>query len=500
MLNKIPALKKSIVGAPLILLGTALFLASCSDSHVPVTASGEALAKQYCSTCHAMADPALLDRETWKTSVLPNMATRLGINASKTPTHATERAALTPTEWDSLQAFYLRSAPDRLTPAQQPPATPDWGGFRLKKPLLEDRRSVMTTLVAFDSANHSIISGDGGSYRLVRWSKNLVPIDTLAAGSPPSSLSFSPGQTALTTLGTMQASNVAEGKLLLTGAGDHITDTIALKLPRPVQSIAADINHDGLTDWVVCAFGHDRGGLYWYAAGKDKKYTQHLIFDMPGALQAIAGDYNNDGWTDLIVLFGEADECIRLFTNDRHGGFLQQKLLSFPAVYGSSSVQLADFNGDGRPDILYTCGDNNDFSPIAKPYHGIYIYLNQGNNQFKQAWFFPMNGCTKAIAADFDLDGDLDIATIAFYANFTQHSPRKFLYLQQDSLLHFQAHQLPLNDYGRWMCMDVSDYDGDGDADIVLGNFSVIFKTDVTNVTGWNEHLPFIILENTKHN
>ena len=42
-----------------------------------------------------------------------------------------------------------------------------------------------------------------------------------------------------------------------------------------------------------------------------------------------------------------------------------QELLRFQPVYGSSYFEFADFNKDGHKDILYTCGDNADFSPMC---------------------------------------------------------------------------------------------------------------------------------------
>jgi hypothetical protein len=62
-----------------------------------------------------------------------------------------------------------------------------------------------------------------------------------------------------------------------------------------------------------------------------------------------------------------------LVTNKGHGNFGQEEVLKFPPIYGSSSFALADFNKDGYPDIVYTCGDNADYSQVLKPYHGVYI-------------------------------------------------------------------------------------------------------------------------------
>ena len=171
--------------------------------------------------------------------------------------------------------------------------------------------------------------------------------------------------------------------------------------------------------------------------GTQPHFTKLPIREVAGAIQATVGDFNADGWPDLMVLFAHADEGIWLFLNDQKGGFTEQNLLRFPSVYGSTSFQLVDFNKDGRLDILYTCGDNSDYSKVLKPYHGLYIYLNQGNFRYRQAYFYPINGCTKAVATDFDQDGDLDIATIAFFADFNTIRRKVVCFLSNKSPFSF---------------------------------------------------------------
>jgi hypothetical protein len=150
---------------------------------------------------------------------------------------------------------------------------------------------------------------------------------------------------------------------------------------------------------------------------------------------------------------------------------------------------------------VYTAGDNSDFSRILKPYHGLYIFENQGESQFQQKYFYPINGCTKAIAADFDKDGDLDIATIAFFADFKKKPEESFLYFDQKkptagNAPQFTPKAIPVHKNGRWICMDAKDYDSDGDADIVLGNFSKGFLNQDDQKPTWDVHMPFIVLEN----
>jgi hypothetical protein len=213
-------------------------------------------------------------------------------------------------------------------------------------------------------------------------------------------------------------------------------------------------------------------------------------------VQVVTGDYNKDGWPDMMVLFGVNNEGLSLFLNNHKGGFTSKELLTFPPVYGSTSFQLTDIDHDGNLDLIYTCGYNYRDSRILKPYHGLYIYKNLGDFKFKQTWFYPINGCTKAIATDFDKDGDLDIATIAFFADMKNKPAEEFIYFEQDKPMSFKAHAVPVSENGRWMAMEVTDHNNDGKPDIILGNYAsgLLFQPNFT--PNWDEHTPFIILEN----
>ncbi|WP_342088661.1 FG-GAP repeat domain-containing protein [Dyadobacter sp. OTU695] len=470
-------------------------------------AEGRDAAQKYCSTCHLPVAPELLDKDTWKNRVLPVMAQYFGIEVwQRNQYFANENSAMPITDWMKIVAYYDSLAPAQLSAARPPvPVREEWAGFSLKTPANDTSRLATTTMVAIDSVGRAIYTSSSEMPALVSWDHDFSKKTKATLSSPAMHILFNgdpaPGGPAVVTVvGEMRAYDVSKGELFRfkpTGGYDPVP--IVTGLRRPLHTASADFNQDGKTDYVVSAFGHNQGGLYLYRQIQDGKFEKVPVREVAGATQSVTGDFNGDGWTDIIALFAHAQEGIWLFTNDKKGGFSEKPLLRFPPVYGSSSFQLADFNQDGLPDIIYTSGDNSDYSRILKPYHGIYIFLNKGDNRFEQQWFYPANGATKAMAADFDGDGDQDIASIAFFADHLHNPGEKFLYFKNESSkagLQFQPISLPIARYGRWICMDVNDWDGDGDPDIVLGNYSRGFLNQEEVKPDWNVYLPFIVLQN----
>jgi len=204
-----------------------------------------------------------------------------------------------------------------------------------------------------------------------------------------------------------------------------------------------------------------------------------------------------------VVLMTQAREGIFIFYNKGEGKFDEKEVLTFPSVYGSSFMDLADFNNDGFMDILYTNGDNADLSISLKSYHGVRVFLNDKKGNFSQSYFYPMFGASKAMAADFDLDGDMDIAAISFFTDPKQKPDEGFLLLDNQGQNRFKVSTFSEASQGKWMVMDVADMDKDGDSDIILGSFLRRGMQDVTDLKMGKKLPPAaIILENksvTKH-
>lgn len=476
---------------------------------------GKVLATEYCQRCHSLPDPSLLNSNSWEKGVLPNMAPRLGIfgyNFQQYPSSRNDRyldkdfypstPLMKPEEWKEIMDYYIATSPDSLAPQQR--SAPIKNGlslFEVQAPSFRyNDPSICYLSVDTSSANHSVLLGDAVKKNLLRLNSRLQPVDSIVCAGPIVNLDIQQRPMVACDIGIINPNNGKFGKadqISVSGNGKMKLDSLPLfeSLARPVQITGADLNGDGLTDYLLCEFGNLTGALTWMENLGNGKFRRQVISAVPGAIKAYIRDENKDGLPDLWVLFAQGDERISLFTNMGNGKFNEQRILSFPPSYGSSYFEFADFNHDGHPDIVYTCGDNADYSTVLKPYHGVYIFLNDKKNNFTQKYFFPINGCYKAIARDFDGDGDLDIAAISFFADYTLQPEEGFVYLENKGNFEFQPYTIPECKSGRWLTMDAADLDGDGKTDILLGNFSIA-PTFRKSAVSWTQGPPFLFLKN----
>jgi hypothetical protein len=158
---------------------------------------------------------------------------------------------------------------------------------------------------------------------------------------------------------------------------------------------------------------------------------------------------------------------------------------------------LFDVNADGWEDIVYTCGDNADYPPVLKPYHGLRVYLNKEGKAYEEAFFYPQHGAYDAVPSDFDQDGDVDFAVVSFFSDWKKEPRSGFVFLENTGDFQFQPRTFDGVEKGRWMVLDAGDLEGDGDVDLVLGPLCMETKPDRGEMEGWLlSGLPFVVLEN----
>ena len=474
---------------------------------------GEVLAIKYCQSCHLLPDPSLLDTKSWEKGVLPNMGPRLGIffyDFEKYPSYKSDKnidanfypaqPVLNFNEWQDIIDYYVATSPDSL-PKQVREKSIQSGvpTFSVQYPLSYADPVTSFVKIRTEDSLYPLIISDVLKQNIYFFNKQLETKDSVHCNGPIVDIDFADNRMLACNIGILNPNNGKSGSgqvINIDSQGKIQKDFSVLfdSLRRPVQLTSADLNSDGKADYIVCEFGNLIGALSWMENLGDNKFKRHVLRAFPGAIKAYVNDYNHDGAQDIWVLFSQGEEGIFLFTNKGNGNFESTEVLRFPPVYGSSYFELADFNNDGHPDIVYTCGDNADYSKVFKPYHGVYIFLNDKTNKFYQKYFFPINGCYKAMARDYDGDGDLDIAAISFFADYEHQPEEGFVYLKNEGNFNFNPYSVPEAQPGRWLTMDAGDIDGDGKIDIVLGNFTMgssLYKTNSAQAR------PFIILKNT---
>jgi len=483
---------------------------------------GRQLARTICASCHLFPEPELLDRVTWAMEVLPDMAHWIGMRLHDEDPYLAlgldervrearvipEQPPITLKQWRAICFYYLHEAPDSAIP--QPERSPIATGLnRFKLELPEQRGRPRTTMVHIDPAQQRIYLGSIGdqySGMLSVFSGQGVHERSMPTASPPVSLTIQSTQLLTTLIGPYGPSDELLGQVVsiprpdtpATAGGDLLT-----RLPRATQAFPADLNGDGRMDIVLCGYGHILGRLSWFENKGEGNYEEQILLDQGGVLHARALDWNQDNRLDLLVMTAQQREGVYLMTNLGDGDFEPRAIIEKHPAWGFASFDLADMNGDGLPDLITANGDNGDFTahlPPLKNYHGYRIHLNDGNYNFTESWFHPVNGAFKILARDFDGDGDPDLAATSFYADY-ENSPEEGFILFENTApasLSFQPRTFPKVYLGRWITLDANDLDADGDIDIVLGSMGSGPATAPDKLRRqWRDAgPPFVILRN----
>ena len=401
--------------------------------------------------------------------------------------------------WTAIVSYYLQTAPDepifRETEPAISPTTPQFEvlnpGYRTAAPF--------TTLTKIDVLNQRIYLGDSAERSLTVLDGDGVVVEKMELGLQPTAIDIRPDELWITAIGFIYPSDHPQGRLVIVKrdeSGAIEPDAVLRGLARPSFTSFADLNKDGHADIIMSEFGNLVGHLSWFENVGDGSYTERLLNDRPGALSHYTHDFNGDGWLDIITLMGQAKEGVFIYYNLGNGEFQESYEIQWPPSFGAAHMSLLDFDGDGDMDVLTANGDNADYAAIAKRYHGVRLYLNDGGNHFEQAFFYPQHGAYKALAVDFDKDGDRDIAAISFFPDYDGVGGlESFVYLENLGDMAFTASTFPEALDARWLTMDAGDVDGDGDADIVLGG-SVLGAGKVPKhlKQKWQEGAPSLLI------
>lgn len=512
--------------------------------------TGKQLSEVYCQMCHKYPEPDLWSKIYWEKQILPAMETFLGYYDSEFakiaggsyseterkmgmegPTKVSdkpedirlslieknyggnlvvaaniypEKPIISKEKLQKIRDYYLSSAPDSLIRTENLNIKVELPRFKAYF-APSDVKPPMSSMVRIDEDMNQYIVADHkfDVSQMSFFQPNGKELDVVAVPHAVVDMYNNKNGLFITSMGQLFPTDDPLGKVsyIYKAPGqDNYSGIMTLldSLQRPVCTRVADFNNDGATDFLVCQYGHRTGRLSLFTNQGERKFKETVLRNLPGAIMAYLNDLNGDGLPDIAALFAQGDESLFYYYNNGDGTFKEDRVLRFPPSWGSNFFEMVDYNKDGFLDIVHVAGDNADFSEVPKPYHGVRVYINDGENQFELYKFFPIFGAYKSTCEDFDLDGDLDFIAIAYFPDYFRHPEESFVYLENDGNDNFEAMTFPQHLEGRWITFDIGDLDKDGDKDIILGSYSIMIPNQLTQLADhWMQKGPsYLLLRN----
>ena len=202
--------------------------------------------------------------------------------------------------------------------------------------------------------------------------------------------------------------------------GYDFDNRTALPTLGGLDASAADVNGDGYLDLVISNHAiedtvYTLPSYIYYGSPQGFDTVHRGTFLATGAHENTPVDLNNDGFLDLVVSEhryegGFYDRALVLMGTA--AGFDEEHPVELPSQGGSSNT-VADFNGDGLPDIVIT-GYNNNSSYVTPSY--LYWNSDQGFEADNRT-VFSGEASSGAKAADINGDGYWDLIIPSYSLN-----------------------------------------------------------------------------------
>jgi hypothetical protein len=200
-------------------------------------------------------------------------------------------------------------------------------------------------------------------------------------------------------LAVANGSNSNLGLLLGNGNGTFQNQATFATGIGPQSVAVGDFNRDGKPDAVTAnSSSNDVSVLMGNGDGTFQPSQQLAVGFRPVAV-AVA-DVNGDGNPDILV-GNNSSSSVGVLLGNGDGTFQHQR--TFATLGLAGAVAAADFNGDGKPDLVVTKYN-------ANPYSGVAVLLGNGDGTFQGATPYPTGGPAEHVAvADFNGDGKVDL-------------------------------------------------------------------------------------------
>jgi len=279
------------------------------------------------------------------------------------------------------------------------------------------------------------------------------------------------------------------------------------QLPNVQTMSAVDIDNDGDIDVAVANHLPSTCQMRWYmntGSGNFNVGSTIYISTLYGFFDIEFGDLDNDGDLDLVGA-DDGSWDVKWFENNGSGNFGTEQFVT-SVLYEPRSVALADIDSDGDMDVIAVSystdvlviyenlgGGNfatgmNVTSTIVEPIKvyaedidndsfvdlivisdsGISCYSNDGTGIFNsEVIIASFNKYSDLAFADYNMDGTVDISC---YTRSTSSLSNVYLLENQGGGFFLPPYTIN-SEFRHGEAMGSADLDGDGDSDIILGDW-----------------------------
>jgi hypothetical protein len=480
---------------------TCLFSGCGKDQPTASVLDGKALAAVSCAQCHNVPSPSQLSRDEWPYA-LAWMGHYLGhppevaVNPALIAKHfVPSQPVISRPQLEAIQNYYLDQSPlENPPPVAGPPVS------SLFQPLPFAIESKIVSLVAFDPTNQALIVGLSQPAGLLVLQRGVTtPIDV---ASEPVMFERLGEVARLGIIGHI-GHDARQGQIIDFNMKAGTRHLAVDAHPRVAAHRTADIDGDGKPDLLVCGFGDyptGRVGLWW---NEGDHLTEQVLLEEPGTTWGDVADLDGDGDLDVVLMIANNRPRLLAFINQGKRDFEPKTVIDRPVGWGYNRGLIVDWDGDGKPDLVETAGNNLELRgrPI-KSNHGVRVLRNEGQWKFREVLFERLDGAIDVVAGDFDGNGRMDLAATAFYPDWRLPVPTTFLLLLRRDDGSVERTGLDDSYWNRWMRIAAGDADGDGDTDILLGAAQVPMAIPAEHMTRYQESLrgkaSLLLLRNLK--
>ncbi len=289
-------------------------------------------------------------------------------------------------------------------------------------------------------------SGSPGNYTLT------ATVTGKASIAPTGTVSFVDTTNSDYVLGTAPLiPQPATGTLTFTNSSNLSTS------PYPQSVAVADLNNDGKLDLAVTNYSGSDPIVDVFLGNGNGTFTAAPSVPATGSnanFIAVA-DFNGDGKPDLAVTLADQHSGVLILLGNGDGTFTPLPDILLPNVF---EIATADLNGDGIPDLVVTSGTS------------LTILLGKGDGTFTVLPPLAATGDVTSVAVgDFNGDGIPDLAATIFSGAFFQGSVEIFLGKGDGTFTPLTSE--PVVGYSP-VRIAAGDLNGDGILDLAVANLT----------------------------